>query len=89
MTLDRTLELLNKAVAESVITMGNEAAPVCTTGDDVLKDLGIDSLDWSIVLMHIEDEVLLSEEVIGELGEIIGKGGTVQDMTFFFELHGL
>lgn len=87
MTLEETLKILNTAVTDSV--MDGDQLNLCTTGTDILKDIGLDSLDWSIVLMHIEDEVLLSEEVIGDLGELIGKGGTVQDMLDFFIEHGL
>jgi len=87
MTLEETIVIINTAVKESV--MDGDQLNLVTSGDDILKDIGLDSLDWSIVLMHIEDEVLLSEEVIGDLGELIGKGCTVQDALDFFVKHGL
>ena len=87
MTLEETLNILNNAVTASV--MDATEYTLCTKSTDTLKDVGLDSLDWSIVLIYIEDEVLLSEEVITELGEIINTGGTVQEMMEFFNSHGL
>jgi hypothetical protein len=87
MTLEESLNILNNAIATSVMDATDYT--LCTKSTDIIKDIGLDSLDWSIVLIYIEDEVLLSEEVITELGKIINDGGTIQDMLEFFNSHGL
>jgi len=82
MTLDESLEILNWAVTESVMDINT--ANLCTQAEDTLISIGLDSLDWSIVFMHMEDKINIDEETMGELGPMIANNCTVQDMHTFF-----
>ena len=82
MTIDESLEILNWAVTESVMDINN--TNLCTEAEDTLISIGLDSLDWSIVFMHMEDRIVIDEETMGELGPMIADNCTVQDMHNFF-----